>query len=159
MKLFPQETVLEIKTLLLMTDLAYCGYSYICMRRAFGEQYAFLFLLAIMVPRICQLSTRSIRCCCIFRAWVTVLRALLTLWGLFCYRFFSEGFNKRLYFIYIVHQFSWLKADFFFKTFFFVDLIHHKENLNNNSNFNFFCIEYIEALMDKRNNCFWNKRA
>lgn len=41
MKLFPQETVLEIKTLLLMTDLAYCGYSYICMRRAFGEQYAF----------------------------------------------------------------------------------------------------------------------
>lgn len=81
MKLFPQETVLEIKTLLLMTDLAYCGYSYICMRRAFGEQYAFLFLLAIMVPRICQLSTRSIRCCCIFRAWVTVLRALLTLWA------------------------------------------------------------------------------
>lgn len=106
MKLFPQETVLEIKTLLLMTDLAYCGYSYICMRRAFGEQYAFLFLLAIMVPRICQLSTRSIRCCCIFRAWVTVLRTLLTLWGLFCYRFFSEGFNKRLYFIYIVHKFS-----------------------------------------------------
>lgn len=65
-----------------------------------GNNTLFLYLLAIMVPRICQLSTMSIRCCCIFRAWVTVLRALLTLWGLFCYRFFSEDF------IYIVHQFS-----------------------------------------------------
>lgn len=93
-----------------MTDLAYCGYFFICTRRASGEQYGFLFLLAIMVPCIRQLSKGSIRSCCIFKAWETVLKALLTLWGLYCYCFFSESAINRFplfpkVIIYIVYQF------------------------------------------------------
>lgn len=111
MKVFLQEKIPEIKTLPAMTDLAYCGYFYICTRRASGEQYGFLFLLAIMVLRIYQLSTRSIRSCCIFRALETALKASLTLWGLFCYRFFLESAINRfplfpkviIYFVYQIY--------------------------------------------------------
>lgn len=58
--LFHSKIILLTKYPIQKTDLAFCGYSYICTLLESGEVLGFLFLLVIMVRRIYQLSTRLI---------------------------------------------------------------------------------------------------